>query len=94
VTRSIGSCTRSTPVCAKAPHSWSTGVDLKVPEHENGFFVGPSLFDLVTPEMSLCRDEIFGPAPTGVRADSNPGSGPVADHQRVRERHHDLHQRR
>ena len=27
----------------------------------DGFFLGPSLFDKVTPEMSLYKDEIFGP---------------------------------
>ena len=29
--------------------------------YENGFFLGPSLFDRVTPEMKTYRDEIFGP---------------------------------
>ncbi len=28
---------------------------------ENGFFVGPTLFDAVTPGMRIYRDEIFGP---------------------------------
>ncbi len=32
-----------------------------VPGHENGFFVGATLFDHVTPAMSIYRDEIFGP---------------------------------
>ena len=29
--------------------------------HENGFFVGPTLFDRVTPDMDVYREEIFGP---------------------------------
>ncbi len=29
--------------------------------HENGFFIGPSLFDRVTPDMTSYTDEIFGP---------------------------------
>ena len=29
--------------------------------YENGFFVGGSLFDKVTTEMSIYKDEIFGP---------------------------------
>ena len=29
--------------------------------YEEGFFVGPTIFDGVTPEMSLAREEIFGP---------------------------------
>ncbi len=35
-----------------------------------GFFLGPSLFDHVTPEMSIYRDEIFGPVLSVVRAES------------------------
>jgi len=36
--------------------------------YENGFFVGGSLFDRVTPEMSIWRDEIFGPVLSVARA--------------------------
>jgi malonate-semialdehyde dehydrogenase (acetylating)/methylmalonate-semialdehyde dehydrogenase len=32
-----------------------------IPGHESGFFVGPCLFDHVTPDMAIYRDEIFGP---------------------------------
>ncbi len=42
----------------------------KVPGHEQGFFVGPTLFDRVTPAMSLYRDEIFGPVLVMVRSES------------------------
>ncbi len=35
-----------------------------------GFFVGPTLFDNVTPEMTIYRDEIFGPVLSTVRVDS------------------------
>jgi malonate-semialdehyde dehydrogenase (acetylating) / methylmalonate-semialdehyde dehydrogenase len=37
------------------------GRGLKVPGHDNGFFMGGSLFDHVTPEMTIYREEIFGP---------------------------------
>ena len=37
---------------------------------ESGFFVGPTLFDQVTPAMAIYRDEIFGPVLVMVRADS------------------------
>ncbi len=37
------------------------GRALVVAGHERGFFVGPCLFDHVTPGMSVYRDEIFGP---------------------------------
>jgi malonate-semialdehyde dehydrogenase (acetylating)/methylmalonate-semialdehyde dehydrogenase len=35
-----------------------------------GFFLGPCLFDNVRPEMSIYRDEIFGPVLSVVRAES------------------------
>ena len=38
--------------------------------YEKGFFVGPSLFDNVTPEMEIYREEIFGPVLSQVRAES------------------------
>ena len=38
-----------------------------VPGHEEGFFLGGSLFDQVTPEMTIYRDEIFGPVLCVVR---------------------------
>ena len=37
------------------------GRDLVVPGFENGFFVGPTIFDNVTEEMEIGREEIFGP---------------------------------
>ncbi|MEE2061917.1 CoA-acylating methylmalonate-semialdehyde dehydrogenase [Rhodococcus artemisiae] len=36
--------------------------------HENGFFSGATLFDRVTPDMSIYKEEIFGPVLTVVRA--------------------------
>ncbi|MEV8632783.1 CoA-acylating methylmalonate-semialdehyde dehydrogenase [Streptosporangium sp. NPDC051023] len=36
----------------------------------DGFFVGPTLFDRVTPEMDVYRDEIFGPVLVVVRVGS------------------------
>ena len=38
--------------------------------HEKGFFIGPSLFDHVTPHMQSYREEIFGPVLQMVRANS------------------------
>lgn len=37
---------------------------------ENGYWVGPTLFDKVTPEMSIYSDEIFGPVLCVVRSKS------------------------
>ncbi|MGH7570759.1 MAG: CoA-acylating methylmalonate-semialdehyde dehydrogenase [Gemmatimonadota bacterium] len=38
-------------------------------EGDGGFFLGPCLFDHVRPEMSVYRDEIFGPVLSVVRVD-------------------------
>jgi malonate-semialdehyde dehydrogenase (acetylating)/methylmalonate-semialdehyde dehydrogenase len=38
--------------------------------YENGFFVGGTLFDRVTPDMKIYREEIFGPVLSVVRAQS------------------------
>lgn len=38
--------------------------------HEKGYFIGPSLFDHVTPEMESYKEEIFGPVLQIVRAAS------------------------
>ena len=37
------------------------GRGLKVEGYENGFYVGPTLFDRVTPQMRIYKEEIFGP---------------------------------
>jgi malonate-semialdehyde dehydrogenase (acetylating)/methylmalonate-semialdehyde dehydrogenase len=37
------------------------GRTLKVSGREKGYFLGPCLFDNVTPSMSIYKDEIFGP---------------------------------
>jgi malonate-semialdehyde dehydrogenase (acetylating) / methylmalonate-semialdehyde dehydrogenase len=44
------------------------GRGLKVAGHEGGFFTGGTLFDKVTPEMRIYREEIFGPVLACVRA--------------------------
>ncbi|HEU5113377.1 MAG TPA: CoA-acylating methylmalonate-semialdehyde dehydrogenase [Acidimicrobiia bacterium] len=45
------------------------GRDLVVDGHEKGFFLGPTLFDDVTTDMSIYTDEIFGPVLSTVRMD-------------------------
>ena len=44
------------------------GRGIKVQGYENGFYVGPTLFDQVTPPMTIYRDEIFGPVLIVLRA--------------------------
>lgn len=46
------------------------GRGVKVEGYESGYFVGATLFDHVTPEMSIYREEIFGPVLTVVRAET------------------------
>ena len=46
------------------------GRDFKLQGYENGFFVGPTLFDRVQPEMRTYQEEIFGPVLQIVRAAS------------------------
>ncbi|TIH07535.1 CoA-acylating methylmalonate-semialdehyde dehydrogenase [Pseudomonas leptonychotis] len=46
------------------------GRDLVVSGNENGYFVGGTLFDRVTPEMTIYTDEIFGPVLCIVRVGS------------------------
>ncbi|MBK9030311.1 MAG: CoA-acylating methylmalonate-semialdehyde dehydrogenase [Myxococcales bacterium] len=46
------------------------GRGLKVPGHEDGFFLGPCLFDQVKPSMSIYQDEIFGPVLGVTRVDT------------------------
>lgn len=46
------------------------GRDVLVPGYGQGFFLGPTLFDRVMPEMAIYRDEIFGPVLVVLRADS------------------------
>ncbi|HET7814311.1 MAG TPA: CoA-acylating methylmalonate-semialdehyde dehydrogenase [Candidatus Baltobacteraceae bacterium] len=41
-----------------------------VPGCEDGFFVGPTLFDEVRPEMTIYREEIFGPVLVNLRANT------------------------
>ncbi|WP_200802411.1 CoA-acylating methylmalonate-semialdehyde dehydrogenase [Desulfopila aestuarii] len=46
------------------------GRNIVIPEHEKGFFLGGCLFDKVTSEMTIYRDEIFGPVLGVVRVNS------------------------
>ncbi len=46
------------------------GRGFSLPGHEEGFFLGPSLFDHVKPGMKTYHEEIFGPVLQIVRADT------------------------
>ncbi|WP_225025888.1 CoA-acylating methylmalonate-semialdehyde dehydrogenase [Xinfangfangia pollutisoli] len=44
------------------------GRGISIPGHEEGYFIGGCLFDRVTVDMSIYREEIFGPVLSVVRA--------------------------
>ena len=46
------------------------GRGFRLQGYENGYFVGGTLFDRVTPEMTIYKEEIFGPVLSVVRAPS------------------------
>ena len=46
------------------------GRGLSVPGHENGFWVGPTVIDEVTPSMDVYTEEIFGPVLGQLRANT------------------------
>ena len=46
------------------------GRGLSIQGYEDGYFVGPTLFDEVTPDMDIYKEEIFGPVLSMVRQDS------------------------
>lgn len=46
------------------------GRDLKLTDHDGGYFLGGCLFDHVTPEMRIYKEEIFGPVLCVVRVSS------------------------
>ena len=46
------------------------GRNFKIQGYENGFFIGPTLFDNVKEDMKIYKEEIFGPVLSIVRAKS------------------------
>ncbi|WP_018698181.1 CoA-acylating methylmalonate-semialdehyde dehydrogenase [Amorphus coralli] len=58
------------------------GRDFTMQGYENGFFMGGCLFDRVTPEMRIYKEEIFGPVLSVVRAkDYEEGLALASDHE-------------
>ena len=58
---------------------------------KEGFFLGTTLFDHVKPEMSIYKDEIFGPVLVVLRVETLDEAIELVNKQPVRERHGDLH---
>jgi malonate-semialdehyde dehydrogenase (acetylating)/methylmalonate-semialdehyde dehydrogenase len=58
------------------------GRGLKLQGYEKGYFLGPCLFDKVTPEMRIYKEEIFGPVLSMVRIpDYASGVKLINDHE-------------
>ncbi len=55
------------------------GRGLKLQGYEKGFFIGGTLFDNVTPEMRIYKEEIFGPVLSVVRVPDFEGALALAD---------------
>ena len=48
----------------------SDGRGLKVAEHPDGFYLGPTILDGVSPEMRIAREEVFGPIASVMSAET------------------------
>ena len=58
------------------------GRGFKMQGYENGYYIGGSLFDRVTPSMRIYKEEIFGPVLSVVRAkDYDQAIGLASDHE-------------
>jgi malonate-semialdehyde dehydrogenase (acetylating)/methylmalonate-semialdehyde dehydrogenase len=44
------------------------GRNATVKDHENGYYVGPTVIDYVTPDMAIAKEEVFGPVLSIMRA--------------------------
>ena len=44
------------------------GRNCQVPGQENGFYVGPTIIDFVSPDMAIAKEEVFGPVLAIIRA--------------------------
>lgn len=46
------------------------GRNTKVKEYSKGYFIGPNIFDEVTPDMTIAKEEIFGPVASIIKVES------------------------
>ena len=70
------------------------GRGFKLQGYEGGYYVGGTLFDHVTPDMTIYKEEIFGPVLSVVRANDLQRRGRPDQRPRIRQRHRHLHPRR
>ena len=65
-----GSCATSTPARPKAPRWPTAGAVPAGPRFERGFWVEPTIFTDVRNDMTIAREEIFGPVLAVIRSES------------------------
>ena len=70
------------------------GRGFKLQGYENGNFIGGCLFDDVTPQMRIYKEEIFGPVLSRGARQGLRGSAAASLRARIRQRRRDLHPRR
>jgi malonate-semialdehyde dehydrogenase (acetylating)/methylmalonate-semialdehyde dehydrogenase len=51
-------------------HVVSDGRMVQVREHPQGYYLRPTIFDGVSPEMSIAKEEIFGPVASTIKVES------------------------
>ena len=70
------------------------GRDFTMQGYESGYFMGGCLFDNVTSDMRIYKEEIFGPVLSVVRAKTYEEALDLPMKPRIRQRRRDLHPRR
>ena len=81
----------STRACTRARSCVLDGRGVKVAGRESGFFVGPTVFDEVSPPMTIGREEIFGPVASIHAVKDLDEAIALMELASERERHVDLH---
>ncbi|HEY9870221.1 MAG TPA: aldehyde dehydrogenase family protein, partial [Candidatus Obscuribacterales bacterium] len=56
--------------CAEGAELVLDGRKVSVPEAPDGFYLGPTIFDKATPQMTIVKEEIFGPVLSVVRVNT------------------------
>ncbi len=70
------------------------GRGLEFPDVKTGFSSAPRCFDRVTPQMTVYKDEIFGPVLVVVRVETLDEAIELINSQSVRQWHRHLHRLR
>ena len=76
--RMTGSCATSRPARPKAPR-WPTAAAGRPARFERGFWVEPTIFTDVRNDMTIAREEIFGPVLAVIRAESTEAAIRIAN---------------